>query len=413
MPRTSVFSIFDVSGIPLWLRVWFFVMCLGTLIALPARDIVEPSGWDVHIYLQGVQSVHAGHDPYADAIAVQRAFHDHRELFPDGATPFSYVYSPITLPALRFVATHPIWLSAILYWSLYVLGLFAQVLGGAQLVLPSERKVFLFFLPVAGFFPGLLASDILWSGNVAFILYGAVLACAVIGWRRKSWTWFYLAVVLASCVKAPLLSLVVIAPLTAPRQWLRATVAAVAGLALFAVQPLIWPSLFKHYLQAVELQFSYNRDFGSSPAGLFSGLLYDHHIPYSPASYFFYIAYAGPLFILLLWLSRNYLRGRFTLQQWAPVVLVGVLLLNPRILEYDEIFVTLPLALILWRFCASLLPTRQAIALAAAIFMAFNAIAYQNWQIWKLTEGPLLVIFFAIGVWTLLRPAENRSRVVA
>jgi hypothetical protein len=398
----------DLSGIPLWLRIWFFVMCVGVVIALPAGNLFEKSGWDVHIYLQGVDSVRAGHDPYADAIAVQRAYHEHRELFPANAgTPFSYVYSPITLPAVRFVATHPLWVSAILYWSLYVLGLFAQVFGGFQLVSSTERKVFLFFVPVAGFFPGLLASDILWSGNVALILYGLVLFCAWIGWRRSNWIWFYLAVVLASCVKAPLLSLVVIAPLTASRQWLRASIAAIGGLALFAIQPLIWPSLFKNYLQAVELQFSYNRDFGSSPAGLFSGILYDHHIPYSPASYFFFLAYAVPVFGLLVWLSRQYLHGRFSLSLWGPVVLLGTLLLNPRILEYDEIILTLPLALILWRFFATIAPTRTAITLSIATFFAANAIAYQNWQIWKLTEGPLLVTFFCIGVWTLLHLKQN------
>ncbi len=387
------------------------MLWIGAIIAVPARNRFEKPAWDVRIYLEGVQSVRAGHDPYADAIAVQRAFHDHRELLPaDMTTPFSYVYSPVTLPVLRFVATHPLWLSAIFYWSLYLLGVFAQIWAGFQLADATESRVFLFFLPVAAFFPGLLASDILWSGNVAFILYGAALFCAVIGWRRHNWTWFYLAVLAASCVKAPLLSLLVIPPLSAPRQWLRATVAAAVGLALFAAQPLFWPSLFKHYLEAVELQFSYNRDFGSSPAGIFSGMLFDHHLPYSPASYFFYLAYVLPVFALMVWLSRQYLRGRFTLQRWAPVLLVGVLLLNPRILEYDEIMVALPLALILWRFCAALLPTRQAIALSVAVFFAANVLAYQNWQIWKLTEGPLLVVFFSIGVWTLLHPIRKSAQ---
>jgi hypothetical protein len=391
-------------------RSWtILLIALWTMafIAIPARNRFEKPAWDVAIYLHGVDSVRIGHDPYADAIAVQEKVHAERNIHPDAPTPFSYVYSPITLPALHFVATHPLWLSGILYWSLYALGLLAQIWSGLQLSDSREHPAFLFYTVVAGFFPGLLASDILWSGNVAFILYGAVLFCAVIGWRRSHWTWFYLAVIAASCVKAPLLSLVVIAPLTAPRQWLRATAAAAAGLVLFIVQPLVWPSLFKHYLQAVELQFSMNRDFGSSPAGLFSGYLFDHHLPYSPAGYIFYLAYALPLFALLVWLSRQYLRGRFTLQQWVPLVLVGVLLLNPRILEYDETMVAIPLALILWRFCANLLPTRQAIVLSVAIFFALNAIAYQNWQVWKLTEGPLLTLFFALGVWTLLRPKSR------
>ena len=408
LPGTPLAHLFAACGTPLALRVVFILMCLGTILAVPARNRVETPAWDVHIYLQGVDSVRAGRDPYADAIAVQRAYHNHRELFPPGTpTPFSYVYSPITLPILRFIATHPLWISGILYWTAYALGVFAQIWVGFQFADATERKVFLFYLPVAAFLPGLLASDILWSGNIASTLYGAVLFCALLGWRRRNWTWFYVAVIAASCVKAPLLSLLAIPPLSSPRQWLHATAAGAIGLALFAAQPVLWPSLFQHYLLAVELQFSYNRDFGSSPAGILSGFLFDHHLPYSPASYIFYLAYVLSLFALLVWLSRQYLRGRFSLQQWAPVLLVGVLLLNPRILEYDEIMVAFPLALVLWRFFAALAPSRWAGWFTLAAFLAVNAIAYQNWQIWKLTEGPLLIAMFAIGVWTLLHPVRT------
>lgn len=391
-------------------KVVLVLLWIAAAIALPARGYFEKPGWDVTIYLHGVDSVRHGHDPYADAIAIQQEFHNNHAQHLKDPTPFSYVYSPITLPVLHLVATSPLSLSAIVYWSLYLAGLLGQIWGGLQLSTRRERPVFLFLTVVAAFFPGLLASDILWSGNVAFILYGMVLLCATLGWRRGKWKWFYIAVLLASCVKAPLLSLVVIAPLCAPRQWLRATATALAGVALFAVQPVIWPSLFKNYLRAVELQFSYNRDFGSSPAGLFSGFLFDHHIPYSPASYFFFLGYAIPVFVLLIWLSRQYLRGRFTLQQWAPVVLVGVLLLNPRILEYDEIIIALPMAMILWRFCETLTSGYRAILLAVAIFFAANAIAYRGWEVWKLTEGPLLVIFFAAGVWTLLHNTSGLAK---
>ena len=66
----------------------------------------------------------------------------------------------------------------------------------------------------------------------------------------------------------------------------------------------------------------------------------------------FYLCYAIPLFALLFALSRRYLQGSFTLRQWAPVLLVGVILFNPRILEYDVAPITLPLTLIAWRFFA-------------------------------------------------------------
>jgi hypothetical protein len=393
----------------LGLMILLIVFWAMSFAAVPIYTLFEKPAWDVVIYLHGVDSIRAGHDPYSDAIAIQQAFHQTKALHPDAQVPYSYVYSPITLPILHLVAITPLWLSGLFYWLLYAACLLAQAWGGLQLANAKERRVFLFFAPIAGFFPGLLANDNLWSGNIAYVLYGTIILCAFIGWRRGNWNWFYLAVVAASCVKAPLLSLLVIAPLSAPRQWLRTSLAASAGLFLFAAQPVLWPSLFSHYLQAVELQFSYNRDFGSSPAGLFSGYLFDHNIPYSPACYFFFLGYAIPLFALLVYLSRQYFRGRFTLSQWLPVLLVGVILLNPRILEYDEILLALPLALIAWRFFACLAPTRWAIVLTVTTFLTANCIAYQSWSIWKLTEGPLLVVFFSAGCWTLLQARRQVS----
>ena len=364
-------------------------------------------GWDVAIYMNAVHSLATGHDPYADAIAIQQQFHNEMALHPGAQVPFSYVYSPITLPILKLVTFFPLWLSGGVYWLCYLGGLLAQIWGGLEASEGREREFFLYLAPVAAFFPGFLASDILWSGNIAFILYGLVLGCAVVGWRRGNWVWFYVAVVVASCVKAPLLSLLAIPVFSARRQWIPAGLAGVAGLGLFAIQPAVWPSLFHHYLQAVELQFSYNRDFGCSPAGLFSGFLFDRGLAYSPASYIFYVYYALPLCAMLLYLSRQFLRGRFTLQQWIPVLLVGVILLNPRILEYDEILLALPLTLIAWRFAASFLRTSWAVLAVATVFLAANYVAYQSWNIWKLTEGPLLVIFFLLGCWSLFRQTKK------
>lgn len=375
--------------------------------ALPVWTHFEPAGWDFKIYLSAVHSLHQGHDPYADATALQRLFHTQLALHPNAPPPFSYVYSPITLPLVKLFGSFPLWISAGSYWLCYLAGVFTQIWFGMQAPDQSERRVFVYLAPVACFFPGLLASDILLSGNIAYILYGAILAAAVWGWRRQQWGWFYLAILGASCFKAPLLSLVVIAVLSARRQWLGTCATTLVGLALFAVQPLIWSSLFKNYLEAVELQFSFNRDFGSSPAGLFSGILWDHHIPYSPACLLFFLAYAVPVFATLLYLSRRYLLGAFSIQQWAPVMLVGVILLNPRLIEYDLAPIALPLALIGWRFFASWGKPRLTLFLFGGTFLALNLIAGRGWLVWKLTEGPLLSLFFVAGCWRLIQLSRN------
>lgn len=340
-------------------------------------------------------------------MAIQRIFHSQLALHPNAEPPYSYVYSPITLPLLRAMGRAPVWFSGGIYLLLYIAAIVAQVLVTLSAATPKERRYFLYLAPVAAFFPGILASGILMSGNIAYILYAAVLLTATIGWRGGRWRWFYLAVLAASCVKAPLLCLVVISVLSARRQWLPAVITTAAGVVLFAMQPMIWPDLFHHYLQAVELQFSFNRDFGSSPAGLFCGFLYDRGIPYSPGGLIFYLCYAVPLVGILFYLSRMFLRGCFTLRQWMPVMLVGVVLLNPRLIEYDLAPLTLPLAFIGWRSLSNVLKPRQSACAFAVFFLVANAFALTRWTFWKMTEGPLLVVFFLTGSWALARSSPT------
>jgi hypothetical protein len=377
------------------------ILWLLLLIAMPIWIAHDTPGWDAAIYHTAIKALAAGHDPYADAIAIQQAFHAEKALHPDAPPPYSYVYSPITLPILRVIGKFPVWFSGSLYWLIYLCGVLAEVWIGMQAVEAKERRYFLFLAPLAAFFPGFLANGIVLSGNVAYILYPAVFLTAIYGWKRNRWLWFYLAVLSASCVKAPLLSLTVIPILSARKQWIPAGATVAAGLSLFAIQPMLWPTLFKHYLKAVELQFSYNRDFGCSPAGLFSGVLYDRGLPYSPGSYIFYLCYALPLFAILLYLSRQFLSGAFSLKQWMPVLFVGIILLNPRLIEYDVAPLALPLALIAWRFLAAKLSTGRTILYLSIFFVITNAFALTSWELRKLIDGPLLVVFFLAGCWNL------------
>ena len=369
------------------------------------------AGEDVRIYHAGMRSLRAGHDPYTDATNIQRLFHQqllaNPKLLLTQDPPFSYVYSPITLPLLRRISKVPDWCSGSLYYLLYAVACLAQLWVTFRAVESTERPYFRYLAPITIFFPGFLADAAVMSGNIAYILYALVLLTAVLGWQRNNWRWFYLATLAASCVKAPLLSLVVIPILSARRQWFTAGLTSAAGLALFAVQPVVWPTLFRHYLEAVDLQFRFNRDFGCSPAGLFSGELYDHGIPYSPAGMIFFLLYAVPLFAFLIHLSRLYLRGSFSLEQWMPVMLVGVILLNPRIMEYDSAPIALPLALIAWRFFARWNTPSRTIVYLAFLFAVANSIGARGWAVRKLTDGPLLVLFFAAGSWNLLQLARE------
>lgn len=389
-----------------WL-LWFLVLA-----AIPFVVRFDQPAWDLGVYRHAMDSVRAGHDPYADAIAVQEAVHSRAPGVATPLGPFSYVYSPITLPVVRFFAAMPLLLTCLFYGLLYAAGVGAQNWFGLELMERSEWRILRYFAPAAMFFPGLLGSDNVMSGNVAYLFYGAALVALIRALRGGRWLWFYAVVVVASCFKAPLLSLLAIPVLCARRQWLPVLGTGAAGVALFAIQPLLWPDLFRNYLKAVGLQFSFNRDFGFSPAGLFSGWLFDHHLRYSPAGMMFYFAYAIPVFGLLLYLSRRYLKGEMSTQRWVPVMLIGVILLNPRLMEYDVAPLALPLAIVCWRLFSANRSSTATLVRAGAVFLVLNLVAASTWNVWKLTEGPVLVALFLGGAVSLLRaPAVAREPI--
>jgi hypothetical protein len=142
--------------------------------------------------------------------------------------------------------------------------------------------------------------------------------------------------------------------------------------------------------------------------------LYRMGIPYSPAGLIFYLCYAIPLFAVLLYLSKKYLRGSISLNQWVPVLLVGVILLNPRIMEYDVAPITLPLALIAWRFLARFNTPAKAVLYLGLFFAIANGIASYSWYVRKLVDAPLVVAVFVAGCWTLWRqPGEATSPAIS
>ncbi len=391
-------------------RAGVLVFWLMAALAVPVWVAHDSSAWDVEVYGKALSSLQAGHDPYQDATEIQKLHHavvvapggNNSEEMP----PYSYVYSPITLPVLRALGHVPRGALISGYWAVYIAGVLAAVSVAVSFARAQERSAVLYVAGVATFFPGLLANGTVLGGNVAYILYGAVLVAALRGWRTNRWLLFHAAVLLASCVKAPLLSLALIPALSGQTQWRSSLVTMGAGVALFVSQMFIWPTLFHHFLEAVELQFSLNHDFGCSPAGLAGQILYHYGLPYSPESSLVYAAYALPVTVMLFYLSRRYLRGAFTLEQWAPVMLLGIILLNPRILEYDVAPITIPMVLVCWRVTSSLARKRIVISGLSVCFVVLNAMSLYSWEWRKAIDGPLLTALFCGGCWLLMRNAE-------
>ncbi len=328
--------------------------------------------WDVAVYYRAMQSLRAGLDPYAVGMARQYAAQA------VGQHAFTYIYPPLTLLALRAFNLLPVWLAAVVYWTVYSAGYVALVWAVTQCFRPQDRAVMRYAVPLVVFLPALMPNQVILSGNVAYIFYGLLFAATILGWKRGVWRWFYLAVLLAACFKAPFLTLLAIPALAGERQWLKATGVGAAGLGLFALQSWFWPVQFREYLASVSLLFQFNRDLdlGRSPAGILGRALSWRGLPYSAPSTVAFLIYGGVLFAVLCHFSKLYRQGRISAESWIPVLLVGTILLNPRIIRYDVHVVALAMALILVRSVAS--RSKFGIALAVSVLVLILSVPLLN-----------------------------------
>jgi hypothetical protein len=167
-------------------------------------------------------------------------------------------------------------------------------------------------------------------------------------------------------------------------------------------------------MEAVDLQFRFNRDFSSSPAGLVANALF-FRVPYRISSVVCYLAYAAAIVVVLFLLSRRFMAGALTIEQFGPVLLVGTILLNPRIMEYDIAPITIPVALIVWRVAGRGRTFLQTVIGMSVVFAVINFLASRHHvglanPPWKLTAGCFLVTVFTAGVWDLfLRAGRGAS----
>ncbi len=96
-----------------------------------------------------------------------------------------------------------------------------------------------------------------------------------------------------------------------------------------------------------------------------------------------------------------------------PVLITGVILLNPRVIEYDFAPLTLFLALILFRTIASFAGTKRAIVFSFLFFGAINAAVLlvapidTNYTYLNYIQGFVLIGIAAAGFWNLLRQTRG------
>jgi hypothetical protein len=412
------------------LTILFWIGAFATIVVMAS---LGPVGWDAHGYWKTSQAVRDHFDPYAQDLVALQAFHDH--INPAEPPPFVYVYSPLTLSLLRPLSVLPSFLLGLLYWGAFAAGAMLELWAGFQMAEARERRWLALALPAVVFFPGLLTDDVILSGNVAYVLYGVILAASTVGWKRGHWRWFYIAVLAASVIKAPFLALLAF-PVLVDRdsdqpQWVPALATAAVGVLLFAAQMRFWPSMFREQLLSLRLIFDWLHDFGYGPVSILGKAMLRQGILSTRSTAIFYLGSACVLAPILLFLAQRVRQWNLPRETWVPVALVGTVLLNPRIQKYDFAAITIPMLLIGWRAvrfaCARAAETerynsdqspaasaRSLILAAVGCFLIANAITIAG-PSWFPVELVVLLAIFALGVWSLVQsrvavqsPLEDR-----
>ena len=413
---------------------------LGAVIALLAMASVGAVGWDAQGYWKAIQTVHHHADPYAEDLVALKSFHTRLASNPAERPPFVYVYSPMTLPLLRLLAVFPRWLLGLLFWAAVATGALLQLWAGFQMADQRERRWLVLMLPAIIFFPGLVTDDAILSGNVAYLLYGAILAAATAGWKHGRWFWYYIAVLAASIFKTPFLVFLAFPVLlesgsdrdrnSGRRQWVPSAIAAIAGVLIFAAQIRLWPGLFREYLSSLRLVFDYLHDFGYGPAGTLGKALWRRGLPSSLATTILHLAVVCVVGVVLLFLARRVRGSSLPREAWVPVALVGTALLNPRIMKYDLAAITIPMLLMggralgfaLGRSAGETADESQAarsqgtgekrsfsprtlLLVAAGCFLIANVITVAG-PFWFPVETVVLLVIFAMGIWSLNQSSQ-------
>ena len=388
----------------LLLATWLFV-------PLPVLVMAQflPAGWDDYYYVSACAELHTGRSPYLSGIARL-----HGKTTPGRIV--SYIYPPATLTLLRpFAALPPSWQAAC-YWLLYAAGTFGLLRVQLGLLAPRERPLCGLLAPFCIFFPALLYDNSVLGGNVAAVLYGLAACGFARGWRTGRWVSFQLSILLASLFKPPLLTLLVLPPLAAPgsrprrlgftQSWWSAAAAGALGCMLYALQSTVWPLLFVQYSQLMRLELELNREFGFTPAGLLADHLQRAHLPWQAAWTACYLFCALPVAYLLFRGSRLFAAGRIPAQSWLPVLLLGTVLLSPRLMAYDAAAITFPMLLLAFRCLrASTGISRRAALTGLGLFLLFNLLVALL-EDWNLIASCLLFALFLLGSRLLVQQAE-------
>ncbi|MDE3105431.1 MAG: hypothetical protein KGK08_09680, partial [Acidobacteriota bacterium] len=179
------------------------------------------------------------------------------------------------------------------------------------------------------------------------------------------------------------------------------------GLLVFYLQSVFWPLYFEHYLESINLMFKLNHDFGCGPVGILETILAQHGIGYMRIGEIAYAFYSISMLGILLFLAHLYSRGKIAFLDWMPILIVGVILLNPRLIEYDVAAMTIPLAVLLVRIFKKNGVRSPSSSLWIFSLLFANITGVVNWTWRKIDDGILIMAIFTSSIIMLFQRTRH------
>ena len=137
-------------------------------------------------------------------------------------------------------------------------------------------------------------------------------------------------------------------------------------------------------------------------------------MPYAVPCASFYLCFASLILTALIYLERLYRQGRLTLTDLLPVLLIGVILLNPRLLGNDIYVLTIPVAAIVWRSLMDLTRSWKAATFWVLAFMLVaNLVAIWAGDYFAMGFYAVVVSVVVLSFTVGCRHLEKQARALA
>jgi hypothetical protein len=397
MPETKRKSEFENGAVASpWLVTVMLVLFASLYFFLHRHGLGAAWLEDLPIYKSAAHAFLAGQDPYS---VIWFGLH--------------FVYPPIVLYLFAFLARL---MPGESEWTLVVCIHFACMLATPFVLARSFFRA-KWMTALFAFFIWFVETDFtavraLFSANVAPTLYLAALLAAAPGFSKNRWGWFYLVVLLAASVKVTFLILLLLPILGGRRQWLGSIAIGVAVAGVNAFQMVRVPALYAGYKNALVQQVSAQKLYGYGVFGTIAEIEQKLH-PSVHAAYAIHALFAVTFLAFLFWLKQRgaasfaatsdttYLRADQNI--WHALLLMAVIVINPRVLHYD-IYLALFAAFVVLALAIKL--TGWKLVALATVMNLPSLIVLPHVQAWYLPQTYslcLVLLAIAVGVRQLAR----------